>query len=143
MALPEAAVSGHRSDMFTPIVDQTNNDRDRTGTLPLARDLAPLFLARAGTALRIEVLEDQLRAFALERQAIARQLANLPDTIEPALAPVPSSRSRFSTWPASLVRPTGQTPLPARYFCTLESLMSEGDHRSAKPWREPFDLLRW
>jgi hypothetical protein len=78
MALPEAAVSGHRSDMFTPIVDQTNNDRDRTGTLPLARDLAPLFLARAGTALRIEVLEDQLRAFALERQAIARRLANLP-----------------------------------------------------------------
>jgi hypothetical protein len=45
---------------------------------PRARDLAPLFLARAGTVLRIEVLEDQLRAFALERQAIARRLANLP-----------------------------------------------------------------
>jgi hypothetical protein len=62
--------------MFTPIVDQTNNDRDRTGMLPLARDLAPLFLARAGTALRIEVLEDQLRAYGLERQAIARRLAS-------------------------------------------------------------------
>jgi hypothetical protein len=62
--------------MSTPIVDQSN--KDRAATPPLARDLAPLFRAKAGTVLRIEFLEDQLRTFALQRQAIARRLVNLP-----------------------------------------------------------------
>jgi hypothetical protein len=76
MALPGSAASGHCPDVSTSIVDQSN--RGRAVTHPLARDLAPLFRARAGTVLRIEFLEDQLRTFALQRQAIARRLVNLP-----------------------------------------------------------------